>query len=174
MRPTPRPDLHWTGVDRRSRWVRAAALRNGLRASGGGWRTLLLGTLVTALLGVAAPTATPTAATAAVAATTPATTTGPNPWIQIAPGATHTCGLHADGSAQCWGSDQWGQSTVPAGPFTQLAVGTTYSCGLHPDGTVECRGIASFDTTAPPGTWTHLVAHDNQTCVIHPDDSALC
>jgi len=38
----------------------------------------------------------------------------------LAAGGNHTCGLHPDDTATCWGRSELGQATAPAGTFTAL------------------------------------------------------
>jgi alpha-tubulin suppressor-like RCC1 family protein len=84
-------------------------------------------------------------------------------WTWLAAGATHTCGLHADGSLWCWGSGGYGQrgdgtgDAIRAAPvevdeplpfeppwtdWVQFAVGWDATCGLRTDGSLWCWGSA--------------------------------
>lgn len=74
----------------------------------------------------------------------------------ISSAGTHTCGLLGDGTAYCWGSNQYGQlgdgstieSAVPVRAangftFSQIASGGSYygfTCGLQSDGAGYCWG----------------------------------
>lgn len=68
-------------------------------------------------------------------------------FVEIEAGLDHTCGLAADGSAYCWGRNQWGQlgvgdsllginqlvPTLVAGGngWSALAVGFNFNCGIE-------------------------------------------
>jgi len=84
------------------------------------------------------------------------------PWINVSAGAKLTCGVHADGCAECWGLDYTGPLDtgvyghanrhvlpLPPGPWRKLylqGTGDDYSntnvraCGEHADGSLECWG----------------------------------
>src|SRR5439155_2594432 len=57
----------------------------------------------------------------------------------------HTCALKNDGLVVCWGDNDYGQSTVPAGlnGVIHVAGGEFHSCALKSDGTVACWGSNS-------------------------------
>jgi hypothetical protein len=89
---------------------------------------------------------------------------GSDGFVAVAAGLEHTCGLTADGSAWCWGSNEYGQLGVeddgttclredreipcrraPAAvsgglTFQQLSAGGAHSCGLATDSRVYCWG----------------------------------
>ena len=56
--------------------------------------------------------------------------------LALAAEASHTCGLHVDGSAECWGDNSDGQLDVPTGEpdypagFLDVASGADFTCGL--------------------------------------------
>lgn len=84
--------------------------------------------------------------------------------VQIALGGGHTCALHGDGTVDCWGASDGGQTAAPPASsiacgklssrrcvpaptkvdglsnVVQLALGTGHSCALRADGTVKCWG----------------------------------
>ena len=85
----------------------------------------------------------------------PAAVTGGLTFQTIAAGATHVCGLIAEGKAYCWGNNFRGylgvpQTSVPlsAEPlevagghsFEALAAGWYHTCGRTPEGEVWCWG----------------------------------
>jgi hypothetical protein len=90
-------------------------------------------------------------------------------------GASHSCGVQTDGTLACWGLDDVGQATPPAGIFTQVSAGLSHSCGLQTDGTVTCWGWnLSGEATPPSGTFTQVSAGDLFSCGLRTDRSIAC
>ncbi|MYG57050.1 MAG: hypothetical protein F4165_00385, partial [Acidimicrobiia bacterium] len=48
-------------------------------------------------------------------------------------GGNHSCGIRADQTIACWGSNGYGQSDAPAGQFTAIAAGGWHSCAIKTD-----------------------------------------
>ena len=72
------------------------------------------------------------------------TPVGGGGFTQISSGANHACGLRANGSIACWGSNVFGQATPPAtGVFTSISSGDAHTCALRNDGAVVCWGSIS-------------------------------
>ena len=55
---------------------------------------------------------------------------------QIAAGDNHSVGLRLDGTVECWGANDEGQTDAPAGRFVAIAAGYGHSLALRPDGVV--------------------------------------
>ncbi len=73
-----------------------------------------------------------------------ATPVGGGGFTEISSGANHACGLRANGSIACWGSNTSGQTTPPAtGVFTSISSGDAHTCALRNDGAVVCWGSIS-------------------------------
>jgi alpha-tubulin suppressor-like RCC1 family protein len=64
----------------------------------------------------------------------------------VAAGMRHACGLADDGTAYCWGTTGWGNSSEPVAVvgqtarFTRIAAEGTSSCALTADGEAYCWG----------------------------------
>ena len=75
-------------------------------------------------------------------------------FIDVAPGADHTCALRADGSVSCWGDNSKGESTPPAAvTFSDIASGNNATCGVRTlDNIIQCWGGVGYGILGAPGT----------------------
>lgn len=90
-------------------------------------------------------------------------------------GRGHVCALKTDNTVACWGSNDQGRSTPPAGEFIYLTSGAYHTCGLRQNGAVVCWGYdASGQASPPPGTYKHVSAGSEHTCAVKTDGSAVC
>ena len=93
----------------------------------------------------------------------------------ISAGLSHACVLRADGTAECWGTDRFGESTPPAGGFTAISAGWHYTCGLRADETVECWGSDfSGQSTPPAGAFAAIATGANHTCGLQTGGTLEC
>ena len=69
--------------------------------------------------------------------------------------------VHGDsgqGTFSAWGSDIFGQSSIPAGRgFRAIVGGNAHSVGLYDDGTVACWGQNAFGQASAPGDLRNVV-----------------
>ena len=87
------------------------------------------------------PVPTPSGTPVTPVPTPSGTPVGGSGFTQISSGANHACGLRANGSIACWGSNVFGQATPPAtGVFTSISSGDAHTCALRNDGAVVCWG----------------------------------
>jgi alpha-tubulin suppressor-like RCC1 family protein len=78
---------------------------------------------------------------------------------QVSAGWYHSCGIQPDGTAQCWGRNDYGQASPPSGGFTAVSVGDSHACGIRSDGSVQCWGANDYSQSSPPsGTFTQISA----------------
>ncbi len=89
----------------------------------------------------------------------------------VSSGYYYTCALRTDGTVACWGSNDYGQATPPAGTFSHVGAGDDHSCGLKADGTVVCWGI---DPSQPEGRFSQISAGGSHTCGVSTDDKVVC
>ena len=97
--------------------------------------------------------------------------------LSISSGSAQTCGLRADGSAVCWGWNEYGQATPPAGAtFAAISSGYIHTCGLLADGSAVCWGLNSFGRATPPAgaTFAAISSGGAHTCGLRADGSAVC
>jgi alpha-tubulin suppressor-like RCC1 family protein len=87
---------------------------------------------------------------------TPAPVSGSHRFSKLTLGRYHSCGLKADGSAYCWGKNEYGQlgigTATPASPYgvaspqpvpgtwAALGAGYVHTCGITPMGAGKCWG----------------------------------
>jgi len=87
---------------------------------------------------------------------TPAAVGGSHQFSKVTLGRYHSCGLKADGSAYCWGKNEYGQLGIgtanPASPYgvasprpvpgtwAALGAGYVHTCGITPTGAGKCWG----------------------------------
>ena len=94
----------------------------------------------------------------------------------VSAGGNHSCGLGADGSVVCWGSNEYGQATPPqTASFTAVSAGGAHSCGLGADGSVVCWGYNVRGKAAPPsGSFIAVSAGWFHSCGVRADGSVVC
>jgi hypothetical protein len=87
----------------------------------------------------------------------------------------HTCAVLADSSAACWGNNDYGQSSAPAGSFSQVSGGFWTSCGVRTDGSVTCWGWSQYGQNSPPaGQFTSVSIGYAHACALRLDQTVAC
>ena len=105
-------------------------------------------------------------------------------WVSISVDF-HSCGLHSDGTVECWGCDRktmtgvdvdCGQCDANVGEFKSVALGMIYTCGLKKDGTLECWGDEKMGLfgSPPKGTFVAIDGGPTMMCGIETDASLAC
>ena len=96
-------------------------------------------------------------------------------WVDVDVGYVHTCGLHEDGSAECWGEDSYGETLAPADSFDQVCADYKHSCGLRTEGTLACWGKDDEGQASPPeGLFSEVACGFDQSCGITEAGELLC
>lgn len=96
-------------------------------------------------------------------------------WRQVEAGMRHTCGLRSSGRVECWGDDDFGESSPPAATFDQIDVGRQHTCGIETGGTVACWGLnTESDLNPPAGTFTQISVGGYHTCGLRPNGNVEC
>jgi alpha-tubulin suppressor-like RCC1 family protein len=96
-------------------------------------------------------------------------------YTQISAGGSHTCGIMNDGAVACWGRNDEGHATPPAGVFTQISAGNAHTCGVRDSGAVACWGISAFGETLPPtGVFTQVSAGNGYSCGVRNGGAVEC
>ena len=86
----------------------------------------------------------------------------------------HSCGIRSDGTAVCWGDNEYGRANAPPGTFTAISAGNVRTCGIRSDGTVVCWGESSWRHDAPSGTFAAISTNIDDSCGIRSDGTAVC
>jgi hypothetical protein len=121
--------------------------------------------------------------------------------VAIAAGADHTCALLMDGTAQCWGRNDFGQlgdgsttdrltpvSVSGLSNAVAIAAGETHTCALLSDGTAQCWGDNGYgqlgdgsttDSATPVavsslGDAVAIAAGWKHSCALLGDGTARC
>lgn len=98
-------------------------------------------------------------------------------------GAQHACAVLEDGALKCWGDNQYGQATPPAGAFKAVGASRAnvpqghpgHSCALRDDNTLACWGDnAKGQATPPEGTFKALAVGVQDACAIKADGALAC
>ncbi len=112
-----------------------------------------------------------------------------SPYIAIAAGEQHTCGLRGDDSVWCWGANALGQvgngtsdeqlSPVPiAGDFAMISAGGANTCGITLGGQLWCWGYNGTSSSQTPvlvgSDWDYVDASAYHRCAIKSDHSLYC
>ena len=108
----------------------------------------------------------------------------------VAAGGSHSCAVKVNGTVRCWGSNIYGQKSVPAGltNVVQVAAGFDFTCALKSDQSVVCWGgnsavrsavadpITVPDDLADPATayGAQLSAGAFHVCLARGDGKVRC
>lgn len=125
-----------------------------------------------------------------------------SPWVEIAAGLNHTCGVRQDKTLWCWGrnaSGQLGDGTTTTRPdpkqvvapdalgWVDVVASGDFTCGLREGGALYCWGtntlgqLGQMDVVSPvntpkqvPGTFVAVDAGANHTCGVRMDGTLAC
>jgi hypothetical protein len=93
----------------------------------------------------------------------------------VSAGHSHTCVVDSTDAVVCWGDDDEGQSSSPAGIFSSISANGYHTCGIDSIGSVVCWGYDHFGQSSPPvGTFSSIDAGFYHTCGIDSSDAVAC
>jgi len=75
----------------------------------------------------------------------------PAGYSDVSVGSQYACAIRSgDSTIVCWGDNEFGKSTAPAGKYRQVSVGIDHACAVRVDYIAVCWGDASSGGNAPP------------------------
>lgn len=86
-------------------------------------------------------------------------------FTQLSTSFFNSCGLRSDGTIECWGLNDAGQSTPPPGQFVQISG----NCALRADGTADCWGVGAASGLVECSICGNGILADHEGC----DDNNL-
>ncbi len=107
----------------------------------------------------------------------------------ISTGDTHACAIRGNGSAACWGGNDFGQMDVPRNAYTDISAASYYSCAITAGGAATCWGAsASIESSqmllerfglgdlvdAPFGAFTFVSSGSGHSCALAADGAVAC
>jgi alpha-tubulin suppressor-like RCC1 family protein len=99
----------------------------------------------------------------------------PDTYTQVVSGQDHVCALKQDGILVCYGDDDHGQGTPPAGTFTQVSAAVNHNCAVKTDQTLECWGSDLYGQASPPaGTFIQVDATAYDSCAVTTAGEVEC
>lgn len=100
-------------------------------------------------------------------------------FVAVDMGYRHACAIRDDGTVICWGDNEEGQATVPAGlqDVVQVSGGNVHTCALDRNGALTCWGSNHLGQSDVPAGLTaakQVSAGFTSTCAIDGDDRVVC
>jgi hypothetical protein len=100
------------------------------------------------------------------------------PFVDIAAGYTHACGLTPQAAIACWDAATGAALPAPPGTFLEVVAGDHQSCALRTDGSVTCwvvePGAAAVEIPdGTPGTFVDLSMGGDYACAVLADGGGL-
>ena len=106
-----------------------------------------------------------------------------NEFELLVPGVFSTCGIRADGTLDCWGTDGEGHNVPPFGGVQSIVAGVSpegMTCAVLQDDTIRCWDTNEFgrsEAVMPvpaPGSYIRLTIGDSYSCALHQDKTIKC
>ena len=114
----------------------------------------------------------------------------PGNYLRISIGDGHSCGLHVDGTLECWGDNLFGEIDIPEAavparngeesgepsvPYVDVSVSGGHGCGLRADGRIRCWGVNDHgQLDAPDEVFMSVTTGPGFTCGLWVDGTPRC
>jgi hypothetical protein len=98
-------------------------------------------------------------------------------YSRVDAGGESTCGIRKqDKGIDCWGLDEFGQSSPPIGRFRTLSMGKSHGCAITEGRNLICWGLKTARPTEEEarGHYISVAAGDDHTCAIRTDKTLAC
>ncbi len=96
-------------------------------------------------------------------------------FVKVSAGGYHSCALKRSGLVQCWGRDNYGQSTVPGERFKDISTNYWHSCGVSNAGDILCWGDNEFgQSNGIEGDFVQVSAGYMHTCGLDTNGEVRC
>ena len=97
---------------------------------------------------------------------------------QVCSGEYHSCAIRRhDGKVECWGRNDFGESTPLSSSFIQISCGNGHTCGIKDNGEVACWGRDKHGESSPQRKthFKHISAGPtHHTCGVTKDNDVQC
>ena len=95
-------------------------------------------------------------------------------WQTINQGSGQSCGLHLDGSVECWGNGSE-DYTPPTGSFVDVRAIEGAACAMDESGVITCWGHDyQGNVVSPSGTWESFILPNSYLCMLGEGGSISC
>jgi len=96
--------------------------------------------------------------------------------VMMSAGHKATCAVLEDATAECWGTEEFGQAPAPEGSFTDLSVAMEHACGIVEDlGVPFCWGENEYGRASPPTTaYERVTTGGYHSCAWTPGADGEC
>lgn len=97
---------------------------------------------------------------------------------ELAMGSSFACALLTDGTVECWGANDKGQTSVTPGRYVSVRAGTATACGVTSRGEVQCWGRPlrwrQKVYSPPEGPFEEVAVGSRHACARRRNGQVVC